>query len=105
MAVDVVAFNHVANQKLPWEYPSRRGWFRRGHAFTSPLLCGAFAEELTPQGLTRASPSPAPSLLIQEAANCKPVVPTAAVTWVDVARTEARIESAAGIARISRARP
>ena len=64
MAVVAVAFNHVANQKLPWEYPSRRGWFRRGHAFTSPLLCGAFAGELTPQGLTRALPSPAPSLLI-----------------------------------------
>ena len=63
MAVDVVAFNHVANQKLPWECPSRRGWLSRGHAFTSTLLCGAF-QKLTPQGLTRALPSPAPSLLI-----------------------------------------
>ena len=105
MAVVAVAFNHVANQKLPWEYPSRRGWFRRSHAFTSPLLCGAFAGELTPQGLTRASPSPAPSLLIQEAANCKPVAPIVVATWADVARIEVRTESAAGTARISRARP
>ena len=50
MAVDVVAFNHVANQKLPWEYPSRRGWFRRGHAFTSPLLCGGIRRKINSFG-------------------------------------------------------
>ena len=105
MAVVAVAFNHVANQKLPWEYPSRRGWFRRGHAFTSPLLCGALAEELTPQGLTRALPSPAPSLLIQEAANCKPDAPIDVGTRADAARIEVRIDSVVGIDRRSRARP
>ena len=64
MAVDVVAFNHVANQKLPWEWPSRRGWFRRSHAFTLALLCGPFAVKLIPPGTMRGKPRTAPSSLI-----------------------------------------
>ena len=50
MAVVVVAFNHVANQKLPWEYPSRRGWFRRSHAFTLALLCGLIRRKINSSG-------------------------------------------------------
>ena len=50
MAVVVVAFNHVANQKLPWEYPSRRGWFRRSHAFTLALLCGLIRRKINSFG-------------------------------------------------------
>ena len=50
MAVDVVAFNHVANQKLPWEWPSRRGWFRRSHAFTLALLCGLIRRKINSSG-------------------------------------------------------
>ena len=50
MAVDVMAFNHAANQKLPWEHPSRRGWFRRSHAFTLALLCGLIRRKINSSG-------------------------------------------------------